>query len=237
MKKGFTLAEVLITLGIIGVVATLTIPALIRSYSEKANVTSLLKFYSVLSDAVMQFEIDNGCDAGKLSQCLSGFGFLDNGVQNFEVIANYLKVTDKCFYSECADKAWLSDDSYNYFGENIGVGWGPAKSNYKTACYFLADTTVVCVDTNADSFYVYVDVNGKKSPNRVGQDIFGFLLGFKDGTDIYPEMNTGPAQGKIVDGLCTFNYCDFDNTDPNVSGGVAPTGYVIKNKKLLPKYK
>src|SRR5574344_1167569 len=57
MKKckliGFTLAEVLITLGIIGVVAALTIPTLINSYQEKANVSKFLKTYAVLNQAYL----------------------------------------------------------------------------------------------------------------------------------------------------------------------------------------
>ena len=48
MKKGFTLAEVLITLGIIGVVAALTLPSLIQNYKEKATVTAVKESYSIL---------------------------------------------------------------------------------------------------------------------------------------------------------------------------------------------
>ncbi len=48
MTWGFTLAEVLITLGIIGVVAALTMPALTASYQKKVMVTRLQKFYSVM---------------------------------------------------------------------------------------------------------------------------------------------------------------------------------------------
>lgn len=50
---GFTLAEVLITLGIIGVVAALTIPALISNYRSKVAVTQLKKMYSVMSQALL----------------------------------------------------------------------------------------------------------------------------------------------------------------------------------------
>lgn len=50
-SDGFTLAEVLITLGIIGVVATLTIPHLVRDYKDKATVTHLKKAYSVMGQA------------------------------------------------------------------------------------------------------------------------------------------------------------------------------------------
>ena len=54
MKKGFTLAEVLITLGIIGIVAALTIPALVSNYRKRVVVERLKKFYTVMNQAVLQ---------------------------------------------------------------------------------------------------------------------------------------------------------------------------------------
>ena len=54
MRKGFTLAEVLITLGIIGVVAALTMPALISNYRKNVVVERLKKFYTVMNQAVLQ---------------------------------------------------------------------------------------------------------------------------------------------------------------------------------------
>ena len=50
--RGFTLAEVLITLGIIGVVAALTLPALIQKNNNKVVETRLMKFYSAINQAV-----------------------------------------------------------------------------------------------------------------------------------------------------------------------------------------
>lgn len=60
MRKGFTLAEVLITLGIIGVVAALTMPTLIMNYEKKSVATSLKKFYSIMSQAVALVEVKHG---------------------------------------------------------------------------------------------------------------------------------------------------------------------------------
>jgi prepilin-type N-terminal cleavage/methylation domain-containing protein len=59
-QGGFTLAEVLITLTIIGVVAALTIPGLVASYQKKVITTKLKKFYSTMSQALALSEIDNG---------------------------------------------------------------------------------------------------------------------------------------------------------------------------------
>ena len=62
MRKfdGFTLAEVLITLGIIGVVAALTLPALVQNYRNQVVETRLKKVYSVMNQAIVQSEVDNG---------------------------------------------------------------------------------------------------------------------------------------------------------------------------------
>ena len=57
---GFTLAEVLITLGIIGVVAALTIPSLIENHNKRVVETRLKKFYSSINEAIKLSEIDNG---------------------------------------------------------------------------------------------------------------------------------------------------------------------------------
>ena len=60
MKKGFTLSEVLITLGIIGVVATFTIPTLISNHRKQVAENKLKKFYSTINQAVILSENING---------------------------------------------------------------------------------------------------------------------------------------------------------------------------------
>lgn len=60
MNKAFTLAEVLITLGIIGIVAAMTMPSLVGKYRQKTVETRLEKFYSVANQAVKLSELKNG---------------------------------------------------------------------------------------------------------------------------------------------------------------------------------
>ncbi len=59
-RTGFTLAEVLITLGIIGVVAAMTLPSLIQRNNNKVVETRLKKFYSAINQAIMMAEVDYG---------------------------------------------------------------------------------------------------------------------------------------------------------------------------------
>lgn len=60
MRKGFTLAEVLITLGIIGIVAALTLPALVQNYTSHVVETRLAKFYSNFNEAIRLAEVKYG---------------------------------------------------------------------------------------------------------------------------------------------------------------------------------
>ena len=59
-KAAFTLAEVLITLAIIGVVASMTIPTLVQNYKKKVVETKLLRVYSLMNQAIKLSTIDNG---------------------------------------------------------------------------------------------------------------------------------------------------------------------------------
>ena len=59
-KNAFTLAEVLITLGIIGVVAAMTLPALVQKNNNRVVETRLMKFYSAINQAVKMAEVDYG---------------------------------------------------------------------------------------------------------------------------------------------------------------------------------
>lgn len=60
MKKAFTLAEILITLGIIGVVAAMTIPTLMTKYAKQRTETQLVKFYSMMNQTLRMSVADNG---------------------------------------------------------------------------------------------------------------------------------------------------------------------------------
>ncbi len=58
-KAAFTLAEVLITLGIIGIVAAMTLPTLIGNYKKEQTISQLQKAYSTLNQAFRLSEAEN----------------------------------------------------------------------------------------------------------------------------------------------------------------------------------
>ena len=64
VKKAFTMAEVLITLGIIGIVATMTLPALIGNYQKKVTATRLKRSYTVIAQTIERSKVDYGDVSG-----------------------------------------------------------------------------------------------------------------------------------------------------------------------------
>ena len=62
MKKGFTLSEVLITLGIVGVVAVLTVPGVMKNYKSRLYTAQLQKAYAQIADSVQAMMNDQHVD-------------------------------------------------------------------------------------------------------------------------------------------------------------------------------
>ena len=252
-KIAFTLAEVLITLGIIGVVAAMTMPSLIQHHREKAMVTSLEKFVSTISQAVDLYKADNEC-VDSISTCVSYISKGDENCENFAPIAAKMNVIASVKNANKSTADWLPDKAYNYYGEEQeGIYGGVSKRNIGTCAYLLNDGTTFAVDINPTNFDIMVDVNGKKLPNRVGQDIFPLLIG-ADANFVNAGVTSGNSnKNKDVifyplgsnynafRGLCLFSSisrggCNPLNTDPTKDNGASPTAYVLMTKKLPPKY-
>lgn len=110
MKKAFTLAEVLITLGIIGVVAALTMPMLIGHFEKTTTATKLKKFYSVMAQATDKAMSENG-DWSTWDYSLSAKDFFNKYyASNLKVVKTMCKFSNKDF-RECGN-----DSSFDYMG-------------------------------------------------------------------------------------------------------------------------
>ncbi len=153
-KYGFTLAEVLITLGIIGVVAALTIPTLMQQQKKIATQSAIKKFYSNWSNAIKLSEAENG-PSDKWNK--EEFDAEDEDVVNAKVrnaeaffnqyMAPYLKYTTK----ETRDE-----------------------NGVPRFIVTLADGTEMMMSNGACMDY-RIDVNGIKGPNEYGKDRFHFI--------------------------------------------------------------
>lgn len=166
--QAFTLAEVLITLGIIGVVAAMTIPTLIANYQKEQTVTKLKKVYTTLSQASNLAIAENGPIQNWITPEMEVVG---SGADLFAktFLLPYLSVSKNCGLStssDCIEKVTYTT---------------PSKGNYTIAAgyskFFLNDGTFVNVSTpSVARTVVNVDINGLKAPNISGKDVFVFVF-------------------------------------------------------------
>lgn len=180
-KKAFTLAEVLITLAVIGVVATLTIPVLMQNADEKATVTALKKAYATLSQAYKLAEQEYGTpDTWGLSTSDS-----PTILSNFKP---YLNINKDCINGSTG--CFPANIRYKLLGTTAGLFYN-AFDNMTNPKLILSDGTLLlgysdsqnCVASSGSSPALqricgrfFVDVNGFKSPNQFGKDTFEIWL-------------------------------------------------------------
>ncbi len=164
----FTLAEVLITLAIIGVVASLTIPTVVRNYKKQETVTKLKKVYSALSNTTNLAIAQEGPIGGWVITCSGGSGCANTFAKRYMI--PYLKVAKDCYDSSNTTKC---DYPYYHLNSSTPRTWTPM--SYTT--FYLNDGTFIRVwvgDIAALRAHIYVDLNGPKAPNTWGKDMFVF---------------------------------------------------------------
>ena len=169
MKKllAFTLSETLITLGIIGVIATLTLPNLTSRYKTKVYTTQMQKMYNQLSGAIIAFKTDNrvdNIDGTPIGESAEGAG---------QFLTNYFSVIEDC---GTVDKTRCFASNYK---TTANAAYAPDLSGY---CVLTEFGSSICVNTMTNGVSeVTVDVNGRKAPNTKERDLFEFEL-YADGT-------------------------------------------------------
>ena len=164
-KCAFTLAEVLITIGIIGVVAAITIPNLITAYEKKVAVENLKKANSVLAQALKFYTAETGEDAASnFDATLSAKEYAE------KYFVPYLKVSKIC--TKMSDGCWRTEDFYGYYDL-------AGNKMTDTVPYSIILHNGMVIGFNEISGYSYlktivVDVDGQKRRNVMGKDVFSF---------------------------------------------------------------
>ena len=96
MKKAFTLAEVLITLTIIGVIAVLTIPNLMKKWEDQHTVSAVKEAYSIIDNAIKMAVYENGTfDEWTWPTYDYGNRFISQDYMG-ELLKNYMKIQKFC---------------------------------------------------------------------------------------------------------------------------------------------
>ena len=218
-KNAFTLAESLITLGIIGVVAALTLPTVINNHREKVTVTRLKQTYSILSQAYNRIVPEDGTPdewgMGGMNDANSHIILANKFVPYFKIIKNCIGQNTSFVQKNCTQVY--------------------TNQNYYTSFVIQNGTTIIFreLNSNCTSRYglvkdvcgsIKIDVNGNVFPNKLGNDIFQFYIS-KNG--IIPIGTKG-------DSLSFKRMCDISNSN-RISGYTQMTAcaaWVIQNENL-----
>ena len=169
---GFTLAEILITLGIIGVVAALTLPTLIQNYEKKVTVNKLKETYSILSQAVRMSEAQNGelKDWDIPNADWNASAYTQGEILAKKYITPYLKVMKTCKYRE---EGCLPEKSYRLNGDEDNYY---SRSTNNTYNIILSNGVLLGFWPRSNLVEIYVDLNARQKPNTSGKDIFDILI-------------------------------------------------------------
>ena len=238
-KKGFTLAEVLITLGIIGIIATMTIPTLMANYQKTIYATGLKEAYSIFNQALLNLTRDYDCPGD-----LACTGLLENKGYLLtllpEAIVKYFKVVKNC--GQTADQGCLSDKVDLYYDGTAnnsnydmdGMGWYSfiTADGISFAIQMLDNggtslSKGVTNDMTKVHGQLIVDVNGpNKGPNYLGRDIFWFFITNGHGAKIYP---VGGADDGWFDTWQNQHACQQINRDSHYcTGRIMDEGWQMK---------
>ncbi len=174
-NNGFTLAEILITLGIIGVVAAMTVPVLFSNNRKKVLLVSLQKSYSTITNGIRMSELDNGMMSDWPNGSTLEFNtFWSTYIHPYFTGSKICNTMKDCGYRETIDS--------NFRKQWSNAQWRLESTYGDELLFQLADGTVVhwtknTYGYNNEIWYsnrVYIDVNGAKSPNTYCKDVYPF---------------------------------------------------------------
>ena len=189
INKAFTLAEVLVTLSIIGVVAAMTIPPLITKYNKMVWVNQLKKSVSTLENGYKMILVSNGVDDlgdTDLFRLDSDYwtGYIDRYKKYFKIISgerlspnrtDSYKNLDGVAYTWQVEFKFKFADGSTVYTAAMGRGGvsdcDAIKQQGGNLCYWIGSDIII-------------DVNSEKGPNQWGRDVFAFILS-QDG-HLYP---------------------------------------------------
>jgi len=177
-STAFTLAEVLITLGIIGVVAALTIPTIIQNSQKQELKSGLKEAYTILTNAYTRLKTDNGF-MENYNAMYTYYAATADPRQFATDLTSYMNVVKTC----SGDFGCVAADGTNSYGRTYtdfqGGSIATASMSYYIGRYqyVLNNGMILFVwqPAGEGAIGVSIDVNGWKGPNVVGKDVFSFI--------------------------------------------------------------
>ncbi len=214
MKKShaFTLAEVLITLGIIGVVAAMTLPTLIQNHQKQVYATQLKKSINVFENMLNKMKADEGVtELDQIELFSKGIchgwdcdGFDGSNYADFsaiqETIAKYLKTAKICKVGECT--ATYKAETFKT-KDNKTLSCQNSENMSEWLGFYSTDGAIYYVTSYSfNDLYIIIDVNGEKGPNMYGRDVFSF---YEDGYNKEFRANDNCSE-RLLENNFTMDY-------------------------------
>ena len=215
-KKAFTLAEVLITLAIIGVVAAVTLPTVVANYQKKQTVTKLKKMYTLLNQVIQRAEAEYGETEGWDYKTM---GSTDEEKYNYFIdnyLIKYLNVAKKCDFehiSECMNypNGWMNGWGSSLTVTNGEIGGRSVLTSDGVGIRFWPGG-LVTGSTYPQHMHFAVDLNGPKGKGIYGKDVFKMTINFagaKHGVHMNGNTEKEPAARETLYEDCIYygQYC------------------------------
>ena len=194
-KSAFTMAEVLITLGIIGIVAAMTIPGLIKNYQERQFKTAYKKVYSEISQAFQEALLNQEFARAQKRD-------IPATEEEFNILKSKFKVMLDCGNQQI-DRCWKKGDtlcggscSSGNSADGIDMDDGAPREN-DSLCFIDGGGQSWCTYHYNENIFL-VDTNGRANPNIFGRDRWMFTFAdinnvraahFKDYKKVIPYLN------------------------------------------------
>ena len=260
IKSAFILAETLITLSILGVVAALTIPSLVHKFQDRIAISQFKRAVSLIDGALNQMYLIEGLPNTYDWPNKNNVGADANFIYFSEKLSKYLDVTKICTLY-IADKCiklgnpLISNDNggneyyyYRSFSDPSIESHRAAQPGLivlKNGMYISYDESRVLYlnGVGADSnFKVYgafrVDVNGKKGPNRIGYDVFYLDFGSQGILTKIPQTDNGGNFGSTNNKGAVFykQYCN-KNANNDKYDGYSCSTWIMRHNNMDYKYR
>ena len=210
-RGAFTLAEVLITLGIIGVVAAMTIPTLISNYQTKEQETRYKKAKSLLVNGYKLMLANEGKTdmvALSLLQCNDANCIADYHKKVFKITTDSVSNTN---FADTMPEQYTTDEA----NSEVLFEWGDVPYSFTTTD---GVTYGYQPDESLTEFFVFADVNGATNPNKVAKDFYKFRIDSNSNiSDVTESLVTGKCSTENPTACTTETACNALGT-PSAAG-------------------
>ena len=225
-KTAFTLAEVLITLGIIGVVAAMTIPNLMAKINNIKLKSQFKEAYSILSQTVKSYNTD---EERYYNVFLANTTVSRNFYKSF---LKYFNSATDCGYFASKKSSFClegtTDKNYKNYSKNTNF---ISTLQLDDGQFYLQNGMLIMFDHNYSNPFVSVDINGKgNKPNAWGHDVFTFELKTSEKEGGYELVPMGAPNTTFKD---KNRYCSLSSTD--AANGIACSYYALKDEDYFKK--